>query len=149
MQFESFATNAAFTVTWCFFECVKSISNSAMRVVRFYLEPWQKGGTPSPSASLLLLSPKIRRRQRLFPMSDESTNKSVLRKLSCGDKDEERKKTRRRSLTLKKVKSLSSLCSDVLVENVSDCIINHEWRLRRICKSWMTFNFQYFIKSFA
>ena len=94
-----------------------------MRVVRFYLEPWQKGGTPSPSASLMLLSPKIRRRQRMLALLDETTSTDFLRKVSCDRKNEERKKTRRRSLTLKKVKSLASLCSDVLVENVSDYVI--------------------------
>jgi hypothetical protein len=93
-----------------------------MRIVRFYLEPWQKGGTPSPSASLLLLSPKIRRRQRLLLTSHDSINKGLNEKLfyDHDEKDEERKKTRRRSWTLKKVKSLSALCSDILVENVSD-----------------------------
>lgn len=102
-----------------------------MRVVRFYLEPWQKGGTPSPQASLLLLSPKIRRRQRLILMSNDPANKDLREKLIYDEKDEERKKTRRRSLTLKKVKSLSSLCSDILVENVSVKIMNHKRRLRR------------------
>ena len=62
----------------------------------------------------------------MLAMLDESTSTDFLRKVSCDRKNEERKKTRRRSLTLKKVKSLSSLCSDVLVENVSDYVIEVE-----------------------
>lgn len=120
MQFESFTSYVVFTVTWCisYVQEIFSISNSTMRVVRFYLEPWQKGGTPSSSASLLLLSPKIRRRQRMFPRDD--SNKDFLRRITSDEKDDEKKKTRRRSLTLRRVKSLASLCSDVLAENVSD-----------------------------
>jgi hypothetical protein len=101
-----------------------------MRVVRFYLEPWQKGGTPSPSASLLLLSPKIRRRQRMLAMLNESIDKDILRRVASDFKDDEKKKTRRRSLTLRKVKTLASLCGDVLVENVSDLVIENKSRLK-------------------
>uniref|UniRef100_A0A182TXG5 Myosin motor domain-containing protein n=1 Tax=Anopheles melas TaxID=34690 RepID=A0A182TXG5_9DIPT len=35
-----------------------------MRTVSFHLEPWQRGGTPSPSQSLSLLPQRIKRRQR-------------------------------------------------------------------------------------
>lgn len=90
-----------------------------MRIVRFYLEPWQKGGTPSPSASLILLSPRIKRRQRIPNMDDKELDN--LEKLSIDER--EKKLTERRRFRLKfrypqTVKKLSVICSDVLARNV-------------------------------
>lgn len=83
-----------------------------MRIVRFYFEPWQKGGSPSPSPSILILSPRIKRRQRI-PKSDEIQS---LRKSKDSDKDKIlRQKLRGRT---HRVKRLVSICSDVLAKNV-------------------------------
>jgi len=84
-----------------------------MRIVRFYLEPWQKGGTPSPSQSLYNLSPHIRRRQRLVVTNPiEQIPRKPMDKKDKGWRG--RKKYRYPPV----VKKLSALCSDVLVENV-------------------------------
>lgn len=85
-----------------------------MRIVRFYFEPWQKGGSPSPSPSILILSPRIKRRQRI-PKSEAT--------LSCSNGLNETEKERilrqkLRSRSIKPVKRLTSICSDVLARNV-------------------------------
>lgn len=83
-----------------------------MRIVRFHLEPWQKGGTPSPSPSLLL-SPRISRRQRL-PLSSDISNIDILT-------DREREKRLKRKLRYRypqMAKKLSTLCLDLLAKNV-------------------------------
>jgi hypothetical protein len=84
-----------------------------MRIVRFYLEPWQKGGTPSPSASLVLLSPNVKRRQRQTYAVEEKIVKMSNEKLM-----KERRKSRIRHRFKPTVKTLMSLCSDVLAQNV-------------------------------
>jgi hypothetical protein len=89
-----------------------------MRIVRFYLEPWQKGGTPSPSQSLYNLSPHIRRRQRLVITSPvEQINRKPM------DKQGKSWKNRQKHRYPPVVKKLSALCSDVLVENVIQLLI--------------------------
>ncbi len=89
-----------------------------MRIVRFYLEPWQKGGTPSPSPSLNLLSPHLKRRQRMPSMNAKDLEN--WEKLS--DEEREKKKAdRQRRLRYRypqTVKKLSRICSDVLAKNV-------------------------------
>lgn len=86
-----------------------------MRIVRFYFEPWQKGGSPSPSPSILILSPRIKRRQRIPKCAD--TTIASIKSLSETDKDKIlRQKLRSRSI--KPVKRLTSICSDVLAQNV-------------------------------
>jgi hypothetical protein len=84
-----------------------------MRIVRFYLEPWQKGGTPSPSPSLINLSPHIQRRQRP-PHANDIGN---IEKIPM----EEREKRLRKRLKHRypqTVKKLSTICNNVLVKNV-------------------------------
>lgn len=83
-----------------------------MRIVRFYLEPWQKGGTPSPSPSILILSPRLKRRQRYPPKSETaSTRKYTL--------TERELRFRRLSRSgPQNIKRLSAICIDVLAKNV-------------------------------
>lgn len=85
-----------------------------MRIVRFYFEPWQKGGSPSPSPSILILSPRIKRRQRI-PKCVDGT--SSVKSLSEIEKDKILRQ-KLRSRTIKPVKRLTSICSDVLAKNV-------------------------------
>ncbi|KAH8240493.1 hypothetical protein KR038_007643 [Drosophila bunnanda] len=105
---------------------VQALIKGKMRIVRFHLEPWQRGAggggsvTPSPaqSPSLALLSPHVLRRQR--PASLEETEdlpqhlwphphphpavpKSRLRRLKCRYPQV--------------VKRLSTLCSDVIARH--------------------------------
>lgn len=103
-----------------------------MRIVRFYLESWQKGGTPSPSASLQLLSPRIRRRQRIPKMEeleereddhfDVSPDASI--DVTADDEIVEMKKEKKKNKFYWKyrypptVKKLSMLCSDILAKYV-------------------------------
>lgn len=112
-----------------------------MRIVRFYLESWQKGGTPSPSASLQLLSPRIRRRQRIPKMEeleehenlDDEDNSSVddvkkeerlVDAIYESKKENGRNKKKRNYKFMWKsrypptVKKLSVLCSDILAKYV-------------------------------
>jgi hypothetical protein len=119
-----------------------------MRIVRFYLESWQKGSTPSPSASLLLLSPRLRRRQRIPKMEElEEYEQCTIDSSSNdggGDKDRietaaaavaatgafanERRRSKRKKQRNYKfywksrypptVEKLSVLCSDVLAKHV-------------------------------
>lgn len=93
-----------------------------MRIVRFYFEPWQKGGSPSPSPSILILSPRIKRRQRIPKCAESSTIVSV-KNLSESEREKIlRQKLRARSI--KPVKRLTSICSDVLAKNVRNvCVI--------------------------
>lgn len=110
-----------------------------MRIVRFYLESWQKGSTPSPSASLLLLSPRLRRRQRIPKMEELEEYDQCTIDSSSNDDDKDRieaitgaladeraqkpKKSRNYKFHWKSrypptVKKLSVLCSDVLAKHV-------------------------------
>jgi hypothetical protein len=93
-----------------------------MRIVRFYLESWQKGGTPSPSQSLVLLSPRIKRRQRI-PKMEELIEHDSNDDDNDGDCELTDKEKARRKFYLKyryppTVKKLSVLCSNVLANNV-------------------------------
>lgn len=96
-----------------------------MRIVRFHLEPWQKGGsvesTPSPSlsGSMLVISPKILRRQRP-PDVEEYVN--------FGSKTSTLERSRRLSDRIrcrypKTVKRLASICGDVIAKYV--CVLNY------------------------
>lgn len=97
-----------------------------MRIVRFYLEPWQKGGTPSPSPSLQLLSPRIKRRQRLPNMDGDTEVSSTLDKPSDKEDKEKKLSEKKKSYRLRyrypqTVKRLSQICSDVLAKSVWTC----------------------------
>lgn len=93
-----------------------------MRLVRFHLEPWQKGGsdfTVTPCASPLPLA--VHRRQR---SADVSTLAEVD---DVGDVDDPDRAERRRKRKQAKVwrwrypqvvKRLSTMCSDVIARNV-------------------------------
>lgn len=96
-----------------------------MRIVRFHLEPWQRGGgggsiTPSPaqSPSLALLSPHVLRRQR--PASLEEGDGADLPAMSAHHPA--LPASRRRRLKCHRypqvVKRLSTLCSDVIARHV-------------------------------
>lgn len=107
-----------------------------MRIVRFYLESWQKGGTPSPSASLQLLSPRLRRRQRIPKMEeleelenfdDESSDDVKKEERAIYESKKEKRKNVRKNKNYKfiwksryppTVKKLSVICSDVLAKYV-------------------------------
>lgn len=93
-----------------------------MRIVRFYLESWQKGHDTSPSASLLLLSPRVRRRQRI-PKMEELIERDD--QVSCADVDvqlDEKEKAKRKFYLRYRypptVKKLSTLCCDLLAKYV-------------------------------
>ena len=113
-----------------------------MRIVRFYLESWQKGGTPSPSASLVLLSPRLRRRQRIPKMEELEEHENLDEDSSVDGKErladaineiekakvKNKKKKREYKFQWKSrypptVKKLSMLCSDVLAKYVRIKII--------------------------
>lgn len=84
-----------------------------MRIVRFYFEPWQKGGSPSPSPSILILSPRIKRRQRIPKCADTTIASNK------GETDKQKiLRQKLRSRSIQPVKRLTSICSDVLAKNV-------------------------------
>lgn len=97
-----------------------------MRIVRFHLEPWQKGGSENSSLSssthsLLLLSESVIRRQR-----SPSPNQLMSTDTNLFDRKSANSSTRspdNRKMP-KIVKKLSILCSDVLVSNVKLKLIN-------------------------
>lgn len=89
-----------------------------MRLVRFHLEPWQKGGsefsTPCASpSSLLVVTASVHRRQRSMDSKDiphiEAISDSVR---------ERRLKNKQKWRYPQVVKRLSILCSDVIAKNV-------------------------------
>lgn len=82
-----------------------------MRIVRFYLEPWQKGGTPSPSPSILILSPRIKRRQRI-PKCDLDKPKPL------GLTEREIRFRRLSRSGPQSVKRLAAICIDFIAKNV-------------------------------
>lgn len=102
-----------------------------MRIVRFYLESWQKGHDTSPSASLLLLSPRVRRRQRIPKMEELAEREDQV---SYGDADsvqlDEKEKAKRKFYWKYRypptVKKLSTLCSDVLAKHVRKVLFEIE-----------------------
>jgi len=94
-----------------------------MRIVRFHLEPWQRGNsvTPSPaqSPSLALLSPHVLRRQRPASLEDLEDLCS-----SSPTTQQQQQQLLRRQRRLKcrypqVVKRLATLCSDVMARHVS------------------------------
>lgn len=104
-----------------------------MRIVRFHLEPWQKGGSiasglsrPSSVSPLPILSESVLRRQRC-PSEDDlyhidanlferrsMSHSSNSRHSSCSKHSSKRKLPQM-------VKRLTILCSDVLARNVIYC----------------------------
>lgn len=104
-----------------------------MRIVRFYLEPWQKGGTPSPSPSILILSPRIKRRQRIPKCDLDKTPKSTL--------SEREIRFRRLSRSgPQAVKRLSAICIDFIAKNVRYChslvlFLNHSLNHLPTCQT--------------
>lgn len=95
-----------------------------MRIVRFHLEPWQKGGsistTPcsSPSLSTTILSPVLARRRQRKPDPDDKYAFTYH-----GYEDSSTKKDKVNSCKFKyrypqTVKRLSRLCGDVLANFV-------------------------------
>lgn len=94
-----------------------------MRIVRFHLEPWQRGSgcgsvTPSPaqSPSLALLSPHVLRRQRPASLEDLDelfAQQSPLQQQQLLLRRQHRLKCRYPQV----VKRLSTLCSDVMVNS--------------------------------
>ncbi|GAB0087709.1 unconventional myosin-XV [Sergentomyia squamirostris] len=88
-----------------------------MRIVRFHLEPWQKGGsvtsTPCSSPALSLLTPVLSRRQRRaniddIPCIDHLTDEEIRAR---------RLRERLRHRYPQVVRRLVSLCSDIIAEN--------------------------------
>lgn len=96
-----------------------------MRIVRFHLEPWQKGGsvesTPSPSLSgtILVLSPKVLRRQRP-PDVEECVNLGQCSKPNTLER-KRRLSDRIRCRYPKTVKRLASICGDIIAKYV--CVL--------------------------
>lgn len=99
-----------------------------MRLVRFHLEPWQKGGsvasspshtpTPnlivvSPNTSLLILNPAQLNRQRPPDVNDIPNIEKIPREVR-----EKRLQKRLKHRYPKMVQRLSSICSDVLARHV-------------------------------
>lgn len=88
-----------------------------MRIVRFHLEPWQKGGsevsTPCESPSLLLVTASVHRRQRSVDI-DDIANIDNLTEIERKKREKDKSKWRYPQM----VKRLSILCSDVIANNV-------------------------------
>lgn len=88
----------------------------SMKIVRFHLEPWQRGGSEfsSPSStsisSLLFLSPSTLRRQRAPSFDDLSSIDTTL--------FEKKPKIVLNRKIPQMVKKLSVLCSNVLATSV-------------------------------
>lgn len=89
-----------------------------MRLVRFHLEPWQKGGsdvTVTPCASPLPLSNRVHRRQR-------SADDAFVLSANNADLSETREKRRRAKQIRWRyppvIKRLAMMCSDVIAHNV-------------------------------
>lgn len=98
-----------------------------MRIVRFHLEPWQRGSgcgsvTPSPaqSPSLALLSPHVLRRQRPASLEDLE---EICGQSQTPQQQQQQRLRRQRRLKCRYpqvVKRLSTLCSDVMAHHVSN-----------------------------
>lgn len=96
-----------------------------MRIVRFHLEPWQKGGStasglssPSSMSSLMPLSDSVLRRQRA-PSDDELSNidTNLFEKRSQSSTSRHSSYSKRRMT--RTVKRLTVLCSDILARHVN------------------------------
>lgn len=98
-----------------------------MRIVRFHLEPWQKGGSPgsglsSPSSlsSLPMLSDSVLRRQRCSSSDDLSNiDATLFERRSTSHSSNSRHSSYSKRKIPQMVKRLSVLCSDVLAKNVN------------------------------
>lgn len=90
-----------------------------MRIVRFHFEPWQKGAsvttTPSasPTVSLLVLSPKIQRRQRTAEIDDIPNIDKIPKEIR-----DKQLRDRLKYRYPKMVERLASICGDVIAQNV-------------------------------
>lgn len=100
---------------------------SSMRIVRFHLEPWQRGGSsglssPSSVSSLPMLSESVLRRQRCPSTDDLSNIDAALFERRSGRSTSHSSNSRHSSYSKRKVpqmiKRLTILCSDVLAKNV-------------------------------
>lgn len=99
-----------------------------MRIVRFHLEPWQRGGsngsefsTSSSLSSFPPLSDSVLRRQRAYS-SDELSNIDTNlfeRRSTLSHPTSWHSRYFKRKLP-QMIKRLSVLCSDVLAQNVTD-----------------------------
>lgn len=98
----------------------------SMRIVRFHLEPWQKGGSirsgfssPSSVSSLPILSDSVLRRQRC-PSSDDLSNidTNLFERRSTSHSSNSRHSSYSKRKLPQMVKRLTVLCSDVLARNV-------------------------------
>lgn len=88
-----------------------------MRIVRFFLESWQNGHDTSPSASLILLSPRVRRRQRI-PKMDELIEPDDNQYENVDEKEKAKRKFYWKYRYPPTVKKLSTLCSDFIAKYV-------------------------------
>lgn len=102
-----------------------------MRIVRFYLEPWQKGGSiasghnSSPQSSLSslpMLSDSVLRRQRCPSLDDLSNIDTTLferhTSTSISHSSNSRHSTYTKRKIPKMVERLSVLCTNVLARSV-------------------------------
>lgn len=97
-----------------------------MRLVRFHLEPWQKGGsdfTVTPCASPLPLQPAAHRRQRSADLSvalsadgDDGAPSADPEVVALREQRKRAKVWRWRYPQV--VKRLATMCSDVIARNV-------------------------------
>lgn len=96
-----------------------------MRIVRFHLEPWQKGGSCAASesnqsslSSLPILSESVKRRQRASSLDDlTNIDTNLFERRSQSSSSTARSYSKRKVPQM--VKRLSTLCSDVIAENVT------------------------------
>ncbi len=109
-----------------------------MRIVRFHLEPWQKGGsevsTPCESPSLLLVTASVHRRQRSVDIND-IPNVDSLSETERRRREVDKSKWRYPQI----VKRLSILCSDVIASNVQNTYSSNDFSLFKL--SFFIFSF--------
>lgn len=89
-----------------------------MRLVRFHLEPGQRGGSEfsSPCASpcsLLVVTASVHRRQRSVDINDNVVDVQLLSQSA-----QKRAKDKVKWRYPQKVKKLTIMCSDVIAKNV-------------------------------
>lgn len=98
-----------------------------MRIVRFHLEPWQKGGSvasglssPSSASSLPMLSESVLRRQRCPSLDDLSNiDTALFERRSTSHSSNSRSSSYSKRKVPQMVKRLTTMCSDVLARNVT------------------------------